>query len=96
MESLKTVKDTRTIPSICNTRTPGVLQKRNMSCCCTHCMHNEGECLFKEYADNWEYCSVVGHTKSQLKATNELHQRYYEQLAQKNEEQLNPDVTLML
>ena len=64
-----------------------------MSCCCSHCMHNIGECLFKDYADNWEFCSVLGHTKSELKlATNDLHQKYYEQVSRENTQNVNAGV----
>ena len=48
-------------------------------------MHNIGDCLFKAYADNWEFCSVLGHSKAQLKsAKNDLHQKYYEKIAGEN------------
>ena len=45
-------------------------------------MHGIGECQFKGYADKWEMCSVVGHTKSKLKqVTNELHAEYHRKVS---------------
>ena len=45
-------------------------------------MHGIGECQFKGYADKWEMCSVVGHTKSELKqVTNELHAEYHRKVS---------------
>ena len=48
-------------------------------------MHNIGDCLFKAYAENWELCLVLGHSKAQLKsAKDDLHQKYYKKIAGEN------------
>ena len=95
-ENLRTIRDTRKIHSIQNTGTPGILQKKNMSCFCSHCIHNIGECLFKDYADKWEFCSVLGHRKAELKsAKNDLHQKYYEKVAGENRQKLDAEAEAM-
>lgn len=40
-------------------------------------MYGIGECLFKQYTDKWEMCSVQGHSKRELKELhNSLHKTY--------------------
>ena len=55
-----TYKGTRLIHTIRNTGIEGVMEKRDISCCCPHCLYGAGECLYPEYADNWSLISVIG------------------------------------
>ena len=55
-----TYKGTRNIHTIRNTGLEGIMEKRDMSCCCPKCMYDEGECVYPEYADVWTVISVVG------------------------------------
>ena len=60
-----TYKGTHNIHTIRNTGVEGIMEKRDMSCCCPKCMYDEGECVYPEYADIWTGISVVG--RKQLK-----------------------------
>ena len=58
-----TYHGTREIYSVRNTGINGVMQKRDMSCCCPSCSFSSGECLYPEYADVWKLISVIGQRK---------------------------------
>ena len=58
-----TYKGTCNIHTIGNTGIEGIMEKRDMSCCCPKCLYDEDECLFPEYADVWTLISVVGQKK---------------------------------
>ena len=56
-------------------------------------MYNIGDYLFKDYADNWEFCSVLGHTKAQLKLVKILlHQKCYEKVTGENTQKVDAEV----
>ena len=48
-----TYKGTRNIHTIRNTELEGIMEKRDMSCCCLKCMFDEGDFVYPEYADVW-------------------------------------------
>ena len=58
-----TYKGTREIHSVRNTGINGIIQKRDMTCCCPYCLYGSGECLYPEYADMWTLVSVIGKRK---------------------------------
>ena len=60
LEQTITYKGTRLIHTIRNTGIEGVMEKRDMSCCCPYCLYGSGECLYPEYADIWSVISVIG------------------------------------
>ena len=55
-----TYKGTRLIHTIRNKGIEGIMEKRDMSCCCPYCLFGSGECLYPEYADIWSVISVIG------------------------------------
>lgn len=81
---LKALSCTRKIHSIHHAGKSGVVEVPNMSFCCPFCMYGIGECLFKQYANKWQMCSVQGHTKSELQvAKNIVHDNYSMKLSDK-------------
>lgn len=50
---------TRKLHSVRSFGTSGVVEKRNISCCCKKCQNGEGECAFPQYTDQWHRFSVV-------------------------------------
>ena len=57
-KDMRSYLGTREIFSICNTSVRGVLEIRNVSCCCPSCFLGMGECQYIEYADEWKTISV--------------------------------------
>ena len=62
-EHTVTYKGMQKIHSVQNTGIEGIIEKRDMSCCCPHCLFGKNDCLFPEYADIWSLISVVGKKK---------------------------------
>ena len=63
LDQTVTYEGTRNIHTIRNTRVEGIMEKRDMSCCCPKCLYDEGDCVYPEYADVWTPISVVGAKK---------------------------------
>ena len=63
LDQTVTYKGTRNIHTIRNTGVGGIMEKRDMSCCCLKCMFDEGDCVYPEYMDVWTPISVVGAKK---------------------------------
>ena len=60
LDQTVTYKGTHNIHTIRNTGVEGIMEKRDMSCCCLKCMFDEGDCVYPEYTDVWTPISVVG------------------------------------
>ena len=73
-EHTVTYKGTQKIHSIQNTGIEGIIEKRDMLCCCPHCLFGTNNCLFPEYADIWSLISVVGEKKMKDIQLSTIHQ----------------------